>query len=268
MKLSQEYFEARSQAMKWLAQPIDKRNFAAGLQILRRSGYKPNIHTLLLRKGEQAWTTDKLTSCLRDVIQVYYNPDDPRFDDVPDVDDLNDRDGEHQSVSEQTSVAKVADTVSFKQMPEVMQLVIKAYADAYKQRSKLARQRTEIGEANDDESVEKRKTIGIQMDQLTSYMDALAPLKEAYDRDGTVPDRAALDSIKTTLLLMNTWLLLTSVLRTLSPAKLSISRWTPISCAFVASRSPTRLHAKRTSCSISLTPSRMSRTRCRTLLNA
>ena len=38
--------------MKWLAQPIDKRNFAAGLQILRRSGYKPNIHTLLLRKGE------------------------------------------------------------------------------------------------------------------------------------------------------------------------------------------------------------------------
>lgn len=196
MKLSQEYFEARSQAMKWLAQPIDKRNFAAGLQILRRSGYKPNIHTLLLRKGEQAWTTDKLTSCLRDVIQVYYNPDDPRFDDVPDVDDLNDRDGEHQSVSEQTSVAKVADTVSFKQMPEVMQLVIKAYADAYKQRFKLARQRTEIGEANDDESVEKRKTIGIQMDQLTSYMDALAPLKEAYDRDGTVPDRAAFDRVK------------------------------------------------------------------------
>lgn len=196
MKLSQEYFEARSQAMKWLAQPIGKRNFAAGLQILRRSGYKPNIHTLLLRKGEQAWTTEKLTSCLRDVIQVYYNPDDPRFDDVPDVDDLNDRDGEHQSVSEQTSVAKVADTVSFKQMPEVMQLVIKAYADAYKQRSKLARQRTEIGEANDDESVEKRKTIGIQMDQLTSYMDALAPLKEAYDRDGTVPDRAAFDRVK------------------------------------------------------------------------
>ena len=196
MKLSQDYFDARTQAMKWLALPVNKRNFAVGLQILGKSGYKPNVHAMLVRKGEQPWTVDKLTTCLRDVIQVYYNPDDPRFAEVPDVDDLNDRDGEHQSVNDQESMAKSADTASFKQMPEVMQLVIKAYADAYKQRAKLARQRTEIGEANDDESVERRKNIGIQMDQLTSYMDALAPLKEAYDHEGTVPDRATFDSIK------------------------------------------------------------------------
>ena len=196
MKLSQDYFDARTQAMKWLALPVNKRNFAVGLQILGKSGYKPNVHAMLVRKGEQPWTVEKLTTCLRDVIQVYYNPDDPRFAEVPDVDDLNDRDGEHQSVSEQESMAKSADTTSFKQMPEVMQLVVKAYADAYKQRAKLARQRTEIGEANDDESVERRKNIGIQMDQLTSYMDALAPLKEAYDHEGTVPDRATFDSIK------------------------------------------------------------------------
>ena len=196
MKLSQDYFDARTQAMKWLALPVNKRNFAVGLQILGKSGYKPNVHAMLVRKGEQPCTVEKLTTCLRDVIQVYYNPDDPRFAEVPDVDDLNDRDGEHQSVSEQESMAKSADTTSFKQMPEVMQLVVKAYADAYKQRAKLARQRTEIGEANDDESVERRKNIGIQMDQLTSYMDALAPLKEAYDHEGTVPDRATFDSIK------------------------------------------------------------------------
>lgn len=196
MKLSQDYFDARTQAMKWLALPVIKRNFAVGLQILGKSGYKPNVHAMLVRKGEQPWTVDKLTTCLRDVIQVYYNPDDPRFAEVPDVDDLNDRDGEHQSVNEQESMAKSADTTSFKQMPEVMQLVVKAYADAYKQRAKLARQRTEIGENNDDESVARRKQIGEQMDQLTSYMDVLAPLKEAYDHDGTVPDRATFDSIK------------------------------------------------------------------------
>lgn len=196
MKLSKDYFDARTQAMKWLALPVNKRNFAVGLQILGKSGYKPNVHAMLVRKGEQPWTVEKLTTCLRDVIQVYYNPDDPRFAEGPDVDDLNDRDGEHQSVSEQESMAKSADTTSFKQMPEVMQLVVKAYADAYKQRAKLARQRTEIGEANDDESVERRKNIGIQMDQLTSYMDSLAPLKEAYDHEGTVPDRATFDSIK------------------------------------------------------------------------
>lgn len=195
MKLSQDYFEARSQAMRWLAAPVGKRNYATGLLILAKSGYKPSVHALLLRKGEQPWTMEKLTSCLRDVIQLYYSPDDPRFEDAPDVDDLNDRDGEHQTISEQTAMAKSADTASFQSMPEVMQLVVKAYADAYKQRAKLARQRTEIGETNDAESMARRKEIGEQMDSLTEYMDALAPLKEAYDHDGKVPERDEFDSI-------------------------------------------------------------------------
>lgn len=113
-------------AMQWLAQSRDKRNFVAGLQILAMSGYKPTVHALLARKGELPWTTEKLTSCLRDVIQVYYNPDDPRFADGSDVDVLNDSDGEHQPIAEQHNMAKVADTEQFKAMPEVMQLVVKA----------------------------------------------------------------------------------------------------------------------------------------------
>lgn len=195
MILSQDYFDARSQAMKWLALPIGKRNYAAGLLVLGKSGYKPNIHALLVRKGEQPWTVEKLTTCLRDVIQLYYNPNDPRFEDVPDVDVLNDSDGEHQPISEQDAMAKSAEVSSFEQMPEVMQLVVKAFADAYKQRARLARQRVEIGENNDEESVARRKQIGEQMDQLTSYMDALAPLKEAYDSNGSVPSREDYDKI-------------------------------------------------------------------------
>ncbi len=183
-------------AMQWLAQSRDKRNFVAGLQILAMSGYKPTVHALLARKGELPWTTEKLTSCLRDVIQVYYNPDDPRFADGSDVDVLNDSDGEHQPIAEQHNMAKIADAEQFKAMPEVMQLIVKAYADAYKQRAKLARQRQEIGESNDEDSVARRKAIGEEMEHLTTYMDALAPLKEAYDRDGSVPDRAAFDRMK------------------------------------------------------------------------
>lgn len=200
MILSQDYFDARSQAMKWLALPIGKRNYAAGLLVLGKSGYKPNIHALLVRKGEQPWTVEKLTTCLRDVIQLYYNPNDPRFEDVPDVDVLNDSDGEHQPISEQDAMAKSAEVSSFEQMPEVMQLVVKAFADAYKQRARLARQRVEIGENNDEESVARRKAIGEQMDQLTSYMDALAPLKEAYDRDGSVPSCDDYDNIASSVM--------------------------------------------------------------------
>lgn len=191
MKLSEQYFEARSEAMKWLALPPEKRNFAVGLQIFGKSGYKPTVHGLLVRKGEVSWTVEKLTSCLREVVQVYYNPDDPRFNDNPDVDVLNDSEGSHASVEEQQALAKSVDTEAYNKMPEVMQLVIKAFADAYKQRAKLARKRQEITEDNSPEAVASRKEIGDSMDQLTSYMDALAPLKEAYDRHGTVPDKEA-----------------------------------------------------------------------------
>lgn len=62
MILTEEYFEARSEAMKWLAQKPDKRNFAAGLRILVKSGYKPNVQKLLQKKGELPWTMEKLTS--------------------------------------------------------------------------------------------------------------------------------------------------------------------------------------------------------------
>ena len=174
MILTEEYFEARSEAMKWLAQKPDKRNFAAGLRILVKSGYKPNVQKLLQKKGELPWTMEKLTSCLRDVVQVYYNPDDPRFDDVPDADMLNDKTGEKPAVDEQDGIANLAASPGFQSMPEVMQILIRNFADAYKQRAKLARQRYELGESNDEDVVNKRKTLGESIDKLTDYMDVLA----------------------------------------------------------------------------------------------
>lgn len=188
MILTEEYFEARSEAMKWLAQKPDKRNFAAGLRILVKSGYKPNVQKLLQKKGELPWTMEKLTSCLRDVVQVYYNPDDPRFDDVPDADMLNDKTGEKPAVDEQDGIAKLAASPGFQSMPEVMQILIRNFADAYKQRAKLTRQRYELGESNDEDVVNKRKALGESIDKLTDYMDVLASMRQAYESDGVLPD--------------------------------------------------------------------------------
>lgn len=188
MILTEEYFEVRSEAMKWLAQKPDKRNFAAGLRILVKSGYKPNVQKLLQKKGELPWTMEKLTSCLRDVVQVYYNPDDPRFDDVPDADMLNDKTGEKPTVDEQDGIANLAASSDFQSMPEVMQILIRNFADAYKQRAKLTRQRYELGESNDEDVVNKRKTLGESIDKLTDYMDVLASMRQAYESDGVLPD--------------------------------------------------------------------------------
>lgn len=194
MILTEEYFEARSEAMKWLGLKQDKRNFAAGLKILVKSGYKPNVQKLLVRKGELPWTMEKLTSCLRDVVQVYYNPDDPRFDDVPDADILNDKTGEKPTVDEQDGIARLSGSADFQNMPEVMQTLIRNYSDAYKQRARLARQRYELGESNDEQSVEKRKTLGESIDRLTNYMDILIAMREKYEKDGVLPDMDTLNN--------------------------------------------------------------------------
>lgn len=194
MILTEEYFEARSEAMKWLGLKQDKRNFAAGLKILVKSGYKPNVQKLLVRKGELPWTMEKLTSCLRDVVQVYYNPDDPRFDDVPDADILNDKTGEKPTVDKQDDIARLSESADFQNMPEVMQTLIRNYSDAYKQRARLARQRYELGESNDEQSVEKRKTLGESIDRLTNYMDILIAMREKYEKDGVLPDMDTLNN--------------------------------------------------------------------------
>mgnify|MGYP006891100675 FL=1 len=194
MILTEEYFEARSEAMKWLGLKQDKRNFAAGLKILVKSGYKPNVQKLLVRKGELPWTMEKLTSCLRDVVQVYYNPDDPRFDDVPDADILNDKTGEKPTVDKQDDIARLSGSADFQNMPEVMQTLIRNYSDAYKQRARLARQRYELGESNDEQSVEKRKTLGESIDRLTNYMDILIAMREKYEKDGVLPDMDTLNN--------------------------------------------------------------------------
>ena len=95
MKLTKEYFQCREQAMKWLDGAPQGRGYDDGVRILARSGYKPHVAVLLRRKGQQAWTEEKLALCLRELVQMYYNPDDPRFsNDAPDTDCLNDEEGD------------------------------------------------------------------------------------------------------------------------------------------------------------------------------
>lgn len=101
---------------------------------------------------------------------------------------LNDKTGEKPAVDEQDGIANLAASPGFQSMPEVMQILIRNFADAYKQRAKLARQRYELGESNDEDVVNKRKTLGESIDKLTDYMDVLASMRQAYESDGVLPD--------------------------------------------------------------------------------
>ena len=197
MKLTKEYFEAREAAMKWLSREPGRRSYDEGVRILTRSGYKSNVASLLSRKGELGWTMEKLSLCLRELIQVYYDPSDPRFDNkVADVDDLNDRSGKTVSAKETDMVMKESvKPEKMRQMPEVIQAVTRAFADAFKQRAKLHRRRAALDESNDASVKKERARLSAEMDALTEYMDALWPLREAYDKQGVIPSKEQLAAI-------------------------------------------------------------------------
>ena len=128
MKLTQDYFEARNEAMKWLNNQPEKRNYAKGLQILQKSGFKPSVAALLARNGEKEWTREKLKYSLRQMLQVYYSPDDPRFNDE-DVDALND---EHKELVDLPNPEE--DTQSKTPKPTEVEKLMEHYADYHKQR--------------------------------------------------------------------------------------------------------------------------------------
>lgn len=84
-KITQNYIEARRDGIKWLNS--QKRDYSTGVNILTRSGYKGFVTARLARQGEKPHTREKLEYEIRQMIKVWYHPDDPRFEDVDLADD-------------------------------------------------------------------------------------------------------------------------------------------------------------------------------------
>ena len=76
-KITQNYIEARRDGIKWLNS--QKRDYSTGVNILTRSGYKGFVAARLARQGEKPHTREKLEYEIRQMIKVWYHPDDPRF---------------------------------------------------------------------------------------------------------------------------------------------------------------------------------------------
>ena len=105
-KITQNYIEARRDGIKWLNS--QKRDYSTGVNILTRSGYKGFVAARLARQGEKPHTREKLEYEIRQMIKVWYHPDDPRFEDVDLADDaMTGNDGRSETVPEETAAAIV-----------------------------------------------------------------------------------------------------------------------------------------------------------------
>lgn len=94
----------RRDGIKWLNS--QKRDYSTGVNILTRSGYKGFVAARLALQGEKPHTREKLEYEIRQMIKVWYHPDDPRFEDVDLADDaMPGNDGRSETVPEETAAA-------------------------------------------------------------------------------------------------------------------------------------------------------------------
>lgn len=195
MKLTDSYFEARSEAIKWLNVAPAKRNYTQGVLILQKSGYKPQVAALLARQGEKGWTREKLMYCMREMLQVYYTPDDPRFNDE-DVDVLNEQAGESNIREHQVDVKDVEQQgPSYKKWPAPIQRLMREYAAQFRQREKASRERSQLPDTNDADVAERRKQLSETMEQATNRLEKFWALRRRYDEQHTDPTDEEIQAI-------------------------------------------------------------------------
>lgn len=201
MEFNEAYFKEREEAIKWLNRDPRKRDYAAGVAILGRMGFKPLLHRRLSMHQGNPSLMAILDKALRDSCNVYRNPQNPKYADaIPAELEVMDA-GTHQEPKEEKATVENAseedgdESPKFAAYPETVKTVTRWFAKAYKLRAATHRHLREIGVNNDDTSIARRKQLSDQINALSDYMDRLFPLKAAYDRHGTIPTKEEVDAI-------------------------------------------------------------------------
>lgn len=201
-KVTQNYIDARRDGIRWLNS--EKRDYNTGVNILTRSGYKGFVAARLARQGEKPHTRQKLEYEIRQMIKVWYHPDDPRFEDVDLSDDaVPGDDGRGETVPEETAVAIVADAE--KELareadeqpayPPVIAKIIYDFRECYNERSRQHRLLSELGETNTATVCAQRKDVVARIDALSKRMTLLAAIKRQYESDKAMPTDEQLDEL-------------------------------------------------------------------------
>lgn len=201
-KVTQSYIEARRDGIKWLNS--QKRDYNTGVNILSRSGYKGFVAARLARTGEKPQNREKLEYEIRQMIKVWYHPDDPRFEDVDLADDaLPGDDGRQETVSEETGQAIVA--TAEKELareadeqpayPPVIAKIIYDFRECYNERARQHRMLAELGETNTQAVCAQRKDIVARIAFLSNRMTLLAAIKQQYEQNKELPSEEQLDEL-------------------------------------------------------------------------
>ena len=200
MVINDNYRKTRDEAINWLNS--EQRPFEEGLAILSRSGFKPVVVANLLRKGDKPHTREKLVYEMRQMIQVWYNPDDPIYEDVDLSDDaVPGEDGRPETLTAEVnqSMLAAAEEEDRRQAdeqpsyPPVIAALIYEFRRLYVERDKLHNVLGSMGETNQPDVVAKRMEMVQRIASISERMSFIHAIRTSFEQSQSLPDSEQLD---------------------------------------------------------------------------
>ncbi len=192
MEFDNQYFAAREEGIRWLRRDYDRRQWSVGLSILERMRFKPLLFRRLQMRGESPISKKVLVAAVRDGANVYRNPGNPKYaDGIPAELDVDTSGVTHIETTAEEPVDDNPDNY----LPLYVRLLLRWFAQAYKRRAVLHRELRSIGEKNDAVSMARRSNLSSMITSLSDYMDALYPLRAAWEEHQIVPTDSQLSEI-------------------------------------------------------------------------
>ena len=167
------------------------------------SGYKPVVAAKLMSKGPRPNTIEKLEYEMRQMIQVWFDPNDPRFENV-DVDEDAEpgKDGNPEVMTEEETTSMllsdmpIGDAVVLRidahsthkdDYPAGIAKCIRHFAKLYNERAMLHRALGDLGEDNTDATIAQRQSIVERIAAISDKMEDFYRIKKDYDEKGIIP---------------------------------------------------------------------------------
>lgn len=178
------FIEHRQAAIDWLN---GKREFSAGIDLLRNSGFKPGVVNKLYRQGAGAPDAmGRLTFLVRELVKAW-NMTSEELNDDTDPDTGLPAGDEQPTEQDEAMQKRLVDQLAVVETgenpnPENVSKLIRLYARAYRDREIALREMEALPEENTSVIQAERKVFLGKMAECSALMERLYPLYEGYCR--------------------------------------------------------------------------------------
>lgn len=166
--------EIKQEVLDWINSK--NRDFSTGLEILKKTGYKPHVTGRLEKKGDSDHSKRALKMELSNYLRFLKNPKNIIHEDEE----------EEVPAGEDVFVSNIEKELKA-EYPPIVKKTLEEFHSLYTSRSLFHKQLKEVGEGNDDKSMAERKRIVAIIDATSHRMDDLWAAFNEYKKNEIEP---------------------------------------------------------------------------------